>query len=253
MPKRADSGQNELEELMDQFDISRTTGWARSEDRGTGGKRQNYSDRDLYSTLNDTIIGRQKKEDKTSYRKARAAAGDSAAVRHALGAGAAADRNRTDSAERGRELFSHALRADEDVDADADADADDDNDNDNEDYEEEDGRSRLGRNPTKPRRWTAEEDAALRAAVKHYNEKNWKKIAEMVPGRKCVLWPPCSLFPVPVHGRCAGHSPAARRAHDSCGSLPRHKCTLTHTHARASQHTATPNVCSGGPRFSCRA
>lgn len=34
-----------------------------------------------------------------------------------------------------------------------------------------------------PRRWTKEEDDALRKAVELHNEKNWKAIAAMVPGR----------------------------------------------------------------------
>ena len=39
---------------------------------------------------------------------------------------------------------------------------------------------------TEPRRWSGEEDAALRKAVSRHGEKNWKAIAESVPGRNHV-------------------------------------------------------------------
>lgn len=38
----------------------------------------------------------------------------------------------------------------------------------------------------RPRLWTEEEDERLRMAVEHYGGKNWKKIAEAVPGRNSV-------------------------------------------------------------------
>lgn len=39
---------------------------------------------------------------------------------------------------------------------------------------------------TEPRRWTVAEDTALRAAVSRHDEKNWKAIAQYVPGRNHV-------------------------------------------------------------------
>jgi len=49
--------------------------------------------------------------------------------------------------------------------------------------EKVDGRSDVNRSAAKPRHWTPEEDAMLRQAVKVHGERNWKLIAEMVPGR----------------------------------------------------------------------
>ncbi|GBG25285.1 Transcription factor MYB3R-5 [Hondaea fermentalgiana] len=49
--------------------------------------------------------------------------------------------------------------------------------------EKVDRRSDLNRVAAKPRHWTTEEDEMLRKAVEMYGEKQWKKIAEFVPGR----------------------------------------------------------------------
>ena len=46
-----------------------------------------------------------------------------------------------------------------------------------------DRRSAVDRVASKPRHWAEEEDRLLRAAVLHYGNKHWKKIAERVPGR----------------------------------------------------------------------
>lgn len=46
-----------------------------------------------------------------------------------------------------------------------------------------DRRSAVDRVASKPRHWSEEEDRLLRAAVLHYGNKHWKKIAERVPGR----------------------------------------------------------------------
>uniref|UniRef100_A0A7S2RQP0 Uncharacterized protein n=1 Tax=Mucochytrium quahogii TaxID=96639 RepID=A0A7S2RQP0_9STRA len=43
-----------------------------------------------------------------------------------------------------------------------------------------------GKNSAAPRRWSEEEDALLRDAVIRHKEKNWKAIAEEVPGRNHV-------------------------------------------------------------------
>ncbi len=50
--------------------------------------------------------------------------------------------------------------------------------------EKVDGRTSIDRSTAqKPRHWTDEEDELLRRAVESHGEKNWKKIAESVPGR----------------------------------------------------------------------
>mmetsp|Transcript_1891 Transcript_1891/g.2165 ORF Transcript_1891/g.2165 Transcript_1891/m.2165 type:complete len:507 (+) Transcript_1891:213-1733(+) len=46
-----------------------------------------------------------------------------------------------------------------------------------------DRRSAVDRVASKPRHWKAEEDELLRAAVAHFGNRHWKKIAERVPGR----------------------------------------------------------------------
>jgi hypothetical protein len=51
-------------------------------------------------------------------------------------------------------------------------------------HEKVDGRTSIDRSTAqKPRHWTDEEDELLRRAVESHGEKNWKKIAESVPGR----------------------------------------------------------------------
>eukprot|EP00924_Labyrinthula_sp_SR-Ha-C_P001692 snap_masked-scaffold_18-processed-gene-6.56-mRNA-1 protein AED:0.15 eAED:0.15 QI:62/0.5/0.33/1/0.5/0.33/3/0/441 len=47
----------------------------------------------------------------------------------------------------------------------------------------QDKRSAPDRVSAKPRLWTEEEDELLRAAVQEYGERQWKKIAERIPGR----------------------------------------------------------------------
>lgn len=47
-------------------------------------------------------------------------------------------------------------------------------------------KAKARRNRTEPRRWTSAEDSALKSAVARHGEKNWKAIAEHVPGRNHV-------------------------------------------------------------------
>lgn len=37
-----------------------------------------------------------------------------------------------------------------------------------------------------PKKWTEQEDEQLRKAVKEFGEKQWKEIAERIPGRNHV-------------------------------------------------------------------
>lgn len=77
------------------------------------------------------------------------------------------------------------------------------------------GKTRRGRNRTEPRRWSTEEDDSLRTAVNRFGEKNWKSIAEHVPGRnhvQCLQRWKKVLRPGLVKGHWTGDEDALLRA-----------------------------------------